>query len=461
MKASASVFAKQQAAASSAAKSKAAPKASGGAPKAGAAAAAAKAGGAASSGRGSYGGAGAAKAKPVARQRSQSRPHPVEAAEDEAEDDGGVVTCANRDLLRKMLQGAVGDDGPVPAAEQDDGDDDGVAAFSLSSRIPVGSPKAGTQRRSVPTLSAGPGRISAAPVMIGAPGVRPGSPPTLSVGVGAVRPRSPQVPTLSAPGAAVPASPAGRSATGAPVITTGPPQIATGPPQIASSASQARPVSRGGVPQAPIVSQVRPASRGGVGVKTGPPGMNPGRSAGGSGYARIHAAPKGAVSPAAAKPAPKPRCGPQAFDMLRRMDQAPRQVPHQTPVDGAPCDTTGNLAAGKTQLPAETEWRAEQEHDDDGADGFLMPDSDSDGGGKPQPAPLAAPPQQRGAPVVQAKAPGAISSVRKNSVSAPAVDSGRTESAADYVCVILLLPSVAVVSLRLLLLAHIRRRMLN
>eukprot|EP00913_Durusdinium_trenchii_P011559 g10853.t1 len=211
--------------------------------------------------------------------------------EDEAE---GTVTCANRGLLQKMLS-TVSDeeDGPL------DMGNDGQLGMSLRNVTARPQPSG-----RVPTITSPPSH--GGPVSRGA--VRRMS--LESQG----RPDSRDGEQRSAP-----------SSTRA-KVTTGAPR-----PSITTYVSQPRPGSRGGtMPPGEVMStpgrqSQKPVVRPAVQPKSKSGGGH-GRAAG---YAGLHQARVKPTSPSA-QPAVKPRCGPSAFDLVKKLtDQGDASVEAQ------------------------------------------------------------------------------------------------------------------------------------
>lgn len=207
--------------------------------------------------------------------------------EDEAE---GTVTCANRGLLQKMLS-TVSDE----EAEEEDMGNDGQLGMSLRNVTARPQPSG-----RVPTITSPP---SHGPVSRGA--VRRMS--LESQG----RPDSRDGEQRSAP-----------SSTRA-KVTTGAPR-----PSITTYVSQPRPGSRGGtMPPGEVMStpgrqSQKPVVRPAVQPKSKSGGGH-GRAAG---YAGLHQARVKPTSPSA-QPAVKPRCGPSAFDLVKKLtDQGDASV---------------------------------------------------------------------------------------------------------------------------------------
>mmetsp|Transcript_160699 Transcript_160699/g.293534 ORF Transcript_160699/g.293534 Transcript_160699/m.293534 type:complete len:904 (+) Transcript_160699:71-2782(+) len=347
----------------------------------------------------------------------------------------GTMACANRDLLKQMLKSVdKRDESDMPHAdvftvdEFDGGffsraeEEDDVVQDSLgmSSRLVPGTPKSGTRHHGVPTISS-PAGNRALPKALPA-----------SAKMNAVGPQTRAVSSSARPaGAKAKASvskvmPAAAKSAAPQKVLTGPPRRAPPP----GSYSAPRPGSRGGA--AEHLQQVQevlasPANRQGRTSAPSTPASAAGRAGGGraNSYAMLHnprAGTKAAgPSPKSTSPvvqqAARPRCGPAAFDMLRKLDE-----------------TSAQQQAGTA---------AEDEED-----GFVMPDDLSDAGdqeeglvdqdersalvGRPRPVPL----QSRGVTQVPARQ-GSASSLGSDLAGVGAAGghngSGDRESAADYV----------------------------
>eukprot|EP00928_Gymnodinium_smaydae_P028632 TRINITY_DN21792_c0_g1_i2.p1 TRINITY_DN21792_c0_g1~~TRINITY_DN21792_c0_g1_i2.p1 ORF type:complete len:638 (-),score=148.80 TRINITY_DN21792_c0_g1_i2:117-2030(-) len=277
---------------------------------------------------------------------------------------------------------------------------------------------------SAPTLS------SVAPVASALRSVAPSTSALSRVDSVTLRPGSP--PAIVAAVKAAAAAPK----TGAPAPAG---SVATGPPsRVVVSAP--RPGSRGGPTGGapPAASSVQPIRA--QAVRTGPSASAPSSGASGRSYANIHSVqPKGAgpgiaaVSPSA-KVAARPRCGPQAFDMLRKLGSgvsagSPRAQPSDS---GAAADDRDDGSASVTGAAADRHGDAED-------DGFVMPD-DSDDEASPAARPVAgagaiAPAAARGRPPSDPLRPNAGSQVQATTSAEgsarPPVP--RRETAAEYV----------------------------
>jgi len=344
------------------------------------------------------------KAPAVTKKEMQS--HDVDGSD--CEEGGGVMTCANRDLLKQMLQGAVDED--VITDDVDERD----AAMQMNSRFVPGTPKAGMHKRSVPTICS---PSAAHPCPAGGTAVLHG--------VGA-KPLSSAAPKAGAPRLLQ-------------TVVTGAPQ-----PASASYVSVPRPGSRGAcgggapAPQSPVgacsVQQVPVLGAKRVGIVQ--------RPVRGASYADMHALrarnSTGTAVKSPAKAVAKPLSGPKAFDMLRRMAE----------------DSTGPAAGGSE------EGMGDAGGSDDGS--FLMPgdiaqeseardeidtsvDAHDTLSGRPRPSPLAGPdsppadPQLARISVTGGNPPHNSSSSSRSSIGA--VEAGEAdlgvlitqESAAEYV----------------------------
>jgi len=364
------------------------------------------------------------------------------------------MTCANRGLLQQMLGDVVQDeadfDGFSEGSQGEEGDDDDQNALGMSLRQVPGTPLAGgPPARSVPTI-ASPGaaasrRQGQATVMhsvisassITAPSGAKAKAKAVSITAAMKAPMASMAMPQRARGLGVP--PPAASAPGLATIAAPVASVTTGPPQPAATAfvSAPRPGSRGscggGAP--PSQSLASPAHRQ-IGAKCFP-----------AGYAGMHAKAKASMptasqAPSASvkttmKPAMKPMCGPQAFDMLRRLQEA-KKAPE--PVN----------AVSESEIIAEEPEG--EELDGGGGDdgGFLMPaDSDSEVGGHDEDQ---APPPRRGGDKsglashgqTNSPAPALVPPRPSEAVAAPAPRSlpgsnqsvsgvSGHESAADYV----------------------------
>lgn len=280
-----------------------------------------------------------------------SQPPKVADKDDHSDaDEGNMVTCVNRGLLQQMLQGMKENDTPMETgsdfdADRDrDSDMDGDEQFSMSLRLRPGTPSALTHG-SVPTITS--------PVSKRMPKA------SLHTVSGTAAPPAP-APKVSAVAAVLP--PPAR-ATGSSVKQA----VATGPPQIASTvASGIRPGSRGfdggGAPPRVITPMNRKNSNAGT-PQSDSQHRNANRAAGYAGmYAARNKAPASpCIKSPLAKTVTKPRCGPQAFDMLRQMNT---QTSEQASVHGA--------------SPGAFPGQGNQSKENDG-DRFVMPgDSDDE-----------------------------------------------------------------------------------
>lgn len=318
-----------------------------------------------------------AKAKP-AQAKAQSRAETPQA--EAGEEDGGVMKCANRDLLRQMLQNAdtgndTADDLRSEVSADLDAQED--APFSMSMRLIPGTPLAGTQRRAsnVPTITS-PAGSRAPPQVLSAPmrAVSSASAPSLAPKVKA----SPSGVITGPPKATIPV----------PV-----PKVVTGPPQPVNVAPlPARPGSRGGPPT--TQTMVSPTHRA---VETKQITANAGGRSTPSGYGAIHAArggigsrggrtsPAGKAGSAAAKPgvpASRPLCGPSGFDMLRQRD-GPKTTQTLLVEDDDDHDLEAVVDEGPRGL-ADAGHRGNDSFDASQQDSFMMPagsDISSDDGG--------------------------------------------------------------------------------
>lgn len=209
----------------------------------------------------------------------------------EKEEEGGVV-IANRSLLQQMLVEADDTDGldvdGDPHADSDDKED-----FSMSSRLVLGTPKAGMLKLGVPTLKSPTSNSSR---MGGSHGFVPAT--------------AASVPRLVCCGSQMSASMSAVSAARPSTPGSAADVVRTGPPRPAQSSS------------------VRPGSRGsGLSNVAAPDRRASAKRAVPATYAARHAQLALARAGNGAKPANRPRCGPQAFEMLREMDTARSNTP--------------------------------------------------------------------------------------------------------------------------------------
>lgn len=252
---------------------------------------------------------------------------------DDEEPDGGQMTCANRDLLRRMMADADAKQAADPPSDEDSGPG-AVNDLGMSLRHKLGTPLAGGgPKRSVPTLvspsSGGPPRVAASvPINVVATAQRPPQQGMSRVAMKA----SPQSPgSLGArPGSR------GGSYAGVGIADAAGSSSAVGVAQRAQAGA-----ARTAVPQ-------RPGSSAGSVHSSGSPagaGLQPsGSRRVFAGYAGMHAArmqpqvvksqakapaPPGPASAnrGLADPASAPRTGPRAFDMLREMEQKKAEAP--------------------------------------------------------------------------------------------------------------------------------------
>jgi len=313
------------------------------------------------------------------------------------------VVCANRALLQQLMQGNSQDDGSQQLLEAEESEvedvEGGAEILSLSSRLVLGT-QAAAPRRNVPTITS--------PAAVQRPGTASSSRPGTASGG-----RANNVPTIVARvQAEVPIQTSLATSLGAPLrgVPQGPDQIATGPPvPVVIGQSGPRPGSRGssGVPPAQVVTS--PIAQ-----------KAPARSSlasGGGGYANLHLRAKVEAAPAvalaaggtkavasgppqirtgapSAKPAMRPRCGPEVFDLLRKKEVS-------NPVPGAP-------PPGSSDEP---------DIDEQGG-GFVMPE-DSEASG------LEAPAARLQEVLPEAKQPAAVPRI---SAAPRRDDVGRSES---------------------------------
>lgn len=385
----------------------------------------------------------------------------------------GSMACANRDLLKQMLQSVdKRDEGDMPhsdvfTVDEFDGgffqrseeEDLAQDSLAMSSRLVPGTPKAGSRQHNVPTISS-PAAARAPPHALPAGSKLSAAAPQMRAVSSTAAPAGPKVKAVASKAVPVAAK------------SSMPKKILTGPPQRAPPAgvsSVPRPGSRGGATEQVQQLLASPSSRQGRGSAPSTPASAAGRAAGSrpTGYAALHGARAGAKaagpSPKSSSPvvqqAARPRCGPSAFDMLRKLDETQAL---QRGGDAEVC-SDGSLGI-----------RAEDEED-----GFMMPsetsslagedvhpqdelaEADSTQapalGGRPRPVPLQArgvapaanaigsgqptaaskSTGSRAVPAVAAARPGSTSSLGSDVAGAGAVGvpagNGDRESAADYV----------------------------
>lgn len=287
------------------------------------------------------------KAKPKAKAAVEEPPP------EQDEEEGGVMKCANRDILRQMLRGAKEDDAQGRGLESD-AEDAGGGDLSMSTRLVPGTPKAGTLRRiaNVPTLTSPAGNKAPQSLLAPMRAVTTVSAPTLAaptvkavsstasanagvptrvvnVGPAPDKPKGNTVTIVSGKAPTVQARPAVGATPGAPQgPVTGPPsagvnavsKVSTAAPRASISALNAQsgpplvtsspiPKSRPVTPSNGVLQVGTPTAKRGGGTPMG------GRA--GSSYAQIH-------SRATATPEPKGgiRCGASAFDMLKEREAA-------------------------------------------------------------------------------------------------------------------------------------------
>mmetsp|Transcript_71808 Transcript_71808/g.126805 ORF Transcript_71808/g.126805 Transcript_71808/m.126805 type:complete len:704 (+) Transcript_71808:157-2268(+) len=300
----------------------------------------------------------AAAAKPVVKAKAKATgpqpPRPSSAGEQEAD---GVMTCANRSLLMQMLEGVVDED--EDDEKENESDDGGNAGngLNMSLRNVSTAIQKASGPRAVPTITGPPSAIRP---------VSRGGVPTIA------SPSFENRPPSRGGLAERPVSRGGLSH--APMATRPAPaasmqQVTTGPPRTTavSYVSVPRPGSRGaGMPEAvqsPAGTQqgaqrALPQQRPSAVLQTGAPAAAV-RAPPGS-YGSMHQANRERKAPAQPKPAPaaRPLCGPSAFDFLKQLDAKAAEAP----------------AAGEEKLPDLAEVLAE----DDGDEGFMMPDSDDE-----------------------------------------------------------------------------------
>lgn len=208
--------------------------------------------------------------------------------------DEGVVTCANRGLLQKMLSNVMDEEEEVDADDDEDADSgerDGQLGMSLRNVTSHPQP-----RGKVPTITSPPS---------GRPGSRGGP--------GGVRRMS-----LESQGRPLSRGERSTPSSSRVTVTTGAPR-----PALAAYVSQPRPGSRGGfMPTAEVITS---PGRAKAAVGTAQP-KSKSAAPKAAGYAGLHQA---RVSPSSAAsatkhlvPAAKPRCGPSAFDLVKKLNQA-------------------------------------------------------------------------------------------------------------------------------------------
>lgn len=287
---------------------------------------------------------------------------PRESKPNDDDGDGGVMNCANRDLLRQMLQGVGQEDDQEPSGDDvNEGDDDDFDVrneFQMSLRH---TPMPKAVQRAVPTISSPAGqRPMAGPSSVSAiAAVKANEPSRELVARASVAAASNARTIVAGPSIASAPSKSGpsiRSVVSGPVIATGPPR--------AGYVSQARPGSRGalggGAPVAMMARPTTPGTPGGIGSRPVTPAAAPPASVAvrSNGYSGLYAA-RGATptGPGVAKTAARPLCGPSAFEMLRKMES-------EKAADYG--DKDDDVDYGEDDYP---------EHGDDG---FAMPESDSE-----------------------------------------------------------------------------------
>ncbi|CAL1162574.1 unnamed protein product [Cladocopium goreaui] len=199
---------------------------------------------------------------------------------------------ANRGLLQKMLSNVMDEEDEVDADDEDadSGERDGQLGMSLRSVTSHPQP-----RGKVPTITSPP---------TGRPGSRGGP--------GAVRRMS-----LESQGRPLSRGERSTPSSSRVTVTTGAPR-----PALATYVSQPRPGSRGGsMPTAEVITS--PGRKPAVGTQPKSKSAAMPKAAGYAGLHQARVSPSSAASAAKSLvPAAKPRCGPSAFDLVKKLKQA-------------------------------------------------------------------------------------------------------------------------------------------